>query len=187
MGDDCGVLCNRLGSSRKVQAQYVMVVCIYLLFAIVHTITEFVTDLNMNLQVLDHLIVLITAISFWVLVSSRCLAPCCCPTKTADVPDPCPPSPGKLLDYPLIILFAGQGWVGICEALLMLLASSADEVNMRMWRLLKLGLILVGLVGLCTGLIKWKLMGKQIEDPADEKTQAGIVGDVQAVRDNVYI
>jgi len=48
----------------------------------------------------------VAVIGFWVMISSRCLAPCCC--EMPDTPKPCPP--GKcscsnlvLLDYPMLV------------------------------------------------------------------------------------
>merc|ERR1712241_1016017 len=139
-----------------------MGICIYVVFAILRICTDFFLD-DVNFEVLDHVILLLTAVSFWVIVSSRCFAPCCCVNKTPDVPEPCPigrcaPNNPKVLDYPLVVLFAGQGWVGIFEAMLMYLLATDKDLDLDLVRLLRLVWLLVALVGLCTGIMKWKLM-----------------------------
>jgi len=165
MNDQCTVYCNDLGSSRKVQVGYVGVAAVALLVGMVLTLWEFVSSDNLGHdeslgRVLGRIIVFLTFISFWVMVSSRCCAPCFCASKMPDVPEPCPigpckPNNPKLLDYPLLILFAGQGWIGVFQMVVELVTDSGDLTMLRIWRLVWL---LVALLGLFTGIMKWKVM-----------------------------
>jgi len=181
MCDQCAVFCNDLGSSRKLQLGYVGIAALDLLLGILGIMENFIDHVSLAriLGMLSLIVVLLAFISFWIMVSSRCCAPCICDDKTPDVPQPCPIGPcalnnQKLLDYPLLILFAGSGEIGILLIVAIHFIDAANLSIVRLWRLLWLGLAVLGIF---TGIMKWKLMRQSGGSKADATTITPVVGE----------
>lgn len=119
------------------------------------------------LEWIINLILLAVFVTWIVILSSRCCAPCCCGPQMPDVPQPCPVGPLScenlpLLDYPMLIAFGGEFLTGFLVALVYSITDGflnpRDRDVAGTARLISVAWIALAVVGAATGLRKFRLM-----------------------------
>ena len=161
--------CNSLASSPNGQLIYVFVCIAYVCAASLGRIPESNYDFVENPQPspLIELVLLGAFVIWFVALSSRCCAPCCCGTSMPDVSSPCPPGPWswenlKLLDYPMLIAFGGDFFSAIYLNMFFLGnpggSSSMFQEALRTYRLVSMLWIGLAILGVVAGIKKYKLL-----------------------------
>lgn len=174
-----GDCCNEFASNPQVQLLYVMVAIIYALASFGAGIVFIVEEGDLlALEWLIGIVGLLVLVTWIIMLSSRCCAPCCCREKMPDVPQACPPGECScqnvaLLDYPFHIAVAGD----LATTLLLSILEGLTLDSLRGLRLVVIGWAILVCVSACTGFRKFVILNEQrAMRPAPTHPGAMVVG-----------
>mmetsp|Transcript_35506 Transcript_35506/g.57127 ORF Transcript_35506/g.57127 Transcript_35506/m.57127 type:complete len:205 (+) Transcript_35506:52-666(+) len=180
-----GDCCNEFASNPQVQLLYVVVSIIYALATFGVAILLIIEEGNtLVLEWVIAIVGLLVLVTWIIMLSSRCCAPCCCRAQMPDVPQPCPPGECScqnvaLLDYPFHIAVIGDI---VTTLVLNLLESVMDHAvggleTLKGLRLVVIAWAILVCVSACTGFRKFVLLNEQrAMRPAPPHPGAMVVG-----------